>query len=223
MKLKQIRTERRRLADEVYDQLLRAIQDNEIGKNERLVQERIAADLNISRTPVREALLRLEQDGILASSPRGGFLIHKINNDEVRELYQARAAIEGQAVRILAFRNEPDENEKLRATIEEAEKIPTPSVEAYFDANRTIHRRIVELSRNRYLLEMFDNIWNRGTSFQLFAAIEKVDLSKSLGDHMTLAEAIETGDPAHAGEVIIKHISDGFELQIEALEKEYES
>ena len=70
---------------------------------------------------------------------------------------------------------------------------------------------------------MFDNIWNRGTSFQLFAAIEKVDLSKSLGDHMALAEAIETGDPAHAGEVIIKHISDGFELQIEALEKEYES
>lgn len=220
MKLKQIRPERRRLADDVYEQLLRAIQDNEIGKNERLVQERLAADLNISRTPVREALLRLEQDGILVSSPRGGFLIHKITNDEVRELYQARAAVEGQAVRILAFRNEPAVNAKLRKTIERAESTPEPNVEAYFEANRTIHRRIVELSRNRYLLEMFDNIWNRGTSFQLFAAIEKVDLAKSLGNHMTLAEAIETGDPAHAGEVIIKHISDGFELQIEALEKD---
>lgn len=220
MKLKQIRTERRRLADEVYDQLLHAIQDNEIGKNERLVQERLAADLNISRTPVREALLRLEQDGILVSSPRGGFLIHKITNEEVRELYQARAAIEGQAVRILAYRNEPEVNAKLRKTVTAAEDIKNPSVEAYFNANRDIHRRIVELCRNRYLLEMFDNIWNRGTSFQLFAAIEKIDLSKSLGDHMTLVDAIETGGPAHAGEVIIQHIANGFELQIAALEHE---
>ena len=66
------------------------------------MQEKLAEQLQISRTPVREALLRLEQDGILVSSPRGGFALYKMSEDEVRELYQARAAIEGQAVRILA-------------------------------------------------------------------------------------------------------------------------
>ena len=61
MALKSIRSERRRLADEVYHQLLDAILAGEVGPNDRLVQERLAAEMEISRTPVREALLRLEQ------------------------------------------------------------------------------------------------------------------------------------------------------------------
>ncbi len=217
MALKSIKAERRRLADEVYQQILGAILNNELGQNDRLVQEKLAAELQISRTPVREALLRLEQDGILVTSPRGGFVLHHMSEVEVEELYQARAAVEGQAVRILATHNDPKVNAGLRATIEEEENITSQTVGAYFEANRNIHRRIVELCQNRYLLEMFDNIWNRAISFHLFAAIEKVDLSKSLGDHMQLVDAIETGDPRHAEDAIINHIAEGFELQIEAL------
>ncbi|MGI9357054.1 MAG: GntR family transcriptional regulator [Rhizobiaceae bacterium] len=217
VQLKKITSERRRLADEVYDQLLEAIRTGQIGADERLVQEKLATELKISRTPVREALMRLEQDGILVVSPRGGFIIHKMDDQEVRELYQARAAIEGQAVRILASQNEADNNRKLRQFIEQEEDISAPTTRAYFEANRKIHRAFVELTQNRYLLEMFDNIWNRATSYQLFAAIEKIDLSQSLGDHMVLVDAIESGDPAVAMEAIISHITDGFDLQIEAL------
>lgn len=217
MALKSIRSERRRLADEVYDQLMSAILSGDIGPEDRLVQERLAAEMDISRTPVREALIRLEQEGVLATSPRGGFALHRIDTGEIRELYQARAAVESQAARILAHQNDPMKNAALRATIARAEKITDPSVEGYFNANRTIHRRFVELVDNRYLLEMFDNIWNRGIAFRLFAAIEKVDLSKSLGDHMALVDAIETGDKTRALDAFIEHIQDGFDLQMEAL------
>ena len=65
---------------------------------------------------------------------------------------------------------------------------------------------------------MFDNIWNRGVSYNLFAAIANVDLAKSLGDHLRLVDAIESGDPTIAMEAIVDHIAHGFELQIEALE-----
>ena len=217
MALKSIKSERRRLADEVYNQLMQAILGGEIGPDDRLVQERLAAEMEISRTPVREALLRLEQDGVLVTSPRGGFTLYRMGEGEIRELYQARAAVESQAARILASQNDGFKNSELRATIEKEENISTPSVRAYFDANRLIHRRFVELVNNRYLLEMFDNIWNRGTAFQLFAAIEKVDLSKSLGDHMALVDAIETGDKGVALEAFIDHIQDGFDLQMEAV------
>lgn len=217
MQLKQIKPERKRLADEVYDQLVEAIRTEQIGANERLVQERLATELKISRTPVREALMRLEQDGILIMSPRGGFVIYKMTDQEVRELYQARAAIEGQAVRILASQNKSENNARLRETIRREEDISAATVRAYFEANRKIHRVFVELTNNRYLVEMFDNIWNRATSYQLFAAIEKIDLSKSLGDHMGLVDAIESGDPTTAMDAIITHITDGFDLQIEAL------
>lgn len=219
MALKQIKQDRQRLADIVYEQLLEAIQSGTISSDERLVQEKLAEELQISRTPVREALLRLEQDGILTSSSRGGFSIHRMTNSEVKELYQARAAIEGQAVRILAVENSREKNRALRETIEREENIGSSSVRSYFEANRKIHRRIVELTDNRYLIEMFDNIWNRGVSYNLFAAIEKLDLSMSLGDHIRLVDAIETGDPTVALDTIIDHITHGLELQFEALEQ----
>jgi DNA-binding GntR family transcriptional regulator len=175
--------------------------------------------LQISRTPVREALLRLEQDGILVTSPRGGFTLYKMSRKEVRELYQARAAIEGQAVRILASNKDKSVISRLREIIAREENISSNSVDAYFNANRKIHRAMVELTDNRYLLEMFDNIWNRATSYNLFAAIEKVDLANSLGDHLRLVDAIETGNPTLAMEAIVDHITDGFELQVKALER----
>ena len=215
--LKSIKSERRRLADEVYHQLMAAIMNHEIGPDDRLVQERLAAEMEISRTPVREALLRLEQEGVLSTSPRGGFVLYRMGEGEIRELYQARAAVESQAARILAAQNDAFKNRELRATIAREENIANPSIRAYFDANRKIHRRFVELVENRYLLEMFDSIWNRGTAFQLFAAIEKVDLSNSLGDHMALVDAIETGDRTHALDAFIDHIQDGFDLQMAAV------
>ncbi len=219
MQLKKIKTDRPRLADEVYQQILTAIRAGDIKDEDRLVQERLAADLQISRTPIREALLRLEQDGILDSSPRGGFIIHRISDQEVKELYQARAAIEGQAARILAVENNKDKLASLRATIEREENISSPTIEAYFEANRSIHRTFIVQCENRYLLEMFDNIWNRGVGYYLFAAIEKLDLSKSLGDHMSLVDSIASADPTVAMDSVVAHITDGFDLQLEALAK----
>lgn len=223
MGLTKISRDRRRLADIVYDQLVDAIQSGSIAADERLVQEKLADELQISRTPIREALLRLEQDGILVSSPRGGFLIHNMTDQEVRELYQARAAIEGQAMRILATMNDPEKNADLRETINREENISSPSISAYFEANRNIHRRFLELSGNRYLTEMFDNIWNRGVSYNLFAAIDRLDLSKSFGDHVRLVDAIETGDVTLATDAITDHVKHGYEMQIEALNKDTNS
>lgn len=217
MALKSIRPARRRLADEVYAELIDAIKRQEIGPDTDLVQEKLAAEMQISRTPVREALLRLEQEGVIEISSRGSFRLYRMSDDEVKELYQSRAAIEGQAARIICVRNDVNDFAKLRKTIEREESAKHDSSQAYFDANRTIHRRFVELADNRYLLEMFDIIWGRATAFFLFAAIENIDLSKSLGDHMALVDAIENGDKTEALEVVIQHIHDGFDLQIEGL------
>jgi DNA-binding GntR family transcriptional regulator len=214
---KNIQPVRRRLADEVYDQLVSAIMNLDIGQQDRLVQEKLATDLGISRTPVREALMRLEQEGVLQKSAQGGYRLHQMSDQEVRELYQTRAAIEGQVARILAEKNDPSDLAKLRETIKREENISSASIRDYFEANRNIHRHFVELANNRYLLEMFDMTWGKAMAFQLFAQIENVDLSKSLGDHMALVDVIETGDKVEALEVFIQHIQDGFDLQMQGI------
>ena len=140
-----------------------------------------------------------------------------MSDQEVRELYQTRAAIEGQVARILAERHTPQDIATLRKTISKEENISSNSVREYFEANRNIHRKFVELANNRYLLEMFDMTWGKAMSFQLFAQIQSIDLSKSLGDHMALVDVIETGDKIESLEVFIRHIQDGFDLQMEAI------
>ena len=95
--------------------------------------------------------------------------------------------------------------------------IVAPSVRAYFEANRNIHRANVELARNRFLLDMFNMIWGKAQVFPLFATIEQVDLSNSLGDHTSSVDVIASGDRAEALETFINHIQDGFELQVQGL------
>ena len=217
MALHSISTQRRRLADEVYDQLVSAIMEREIGPDDRLVQEKLASELDISRTPVREALLRLEKEGVLRVANSGGFRLAKITEEETLELYQARAAIEGQAARILAARNDSGELQTLRDVITRAETLTNPTTRDYFVANRTIHRAFMEAAGNRFLMEMFDMIWGRAMAFHLFAAIEHANIASSLGNHIALVDVLATGDRAAALEEFTNHIQDGFNLHIDGI------
>lgn len=210
---KSLSTPKKRLADQVYDQLLEAIHNGGILPNDQIVQEKLAEQFEISRTPVREALLRLEQERIIEVAKRGGFKIRVISERETEEIYRARAAIECYAMRMLAAQHTSELLAQLRAKIQTAENLQEHSVKAYFKANQTIHRAFVEATENRYLLEMFDNTWNRGTSFRLFASIDNEAMVHSLGDHEALVDAIAGGKPEVAFEKMMEHIDDGLHLQ----------
>jgi len=214
---KKIVAPRIRLADEVYSQIVDAIHKGDIDARKRIVQEKLASELEISRTPVREALLRLEQEGILEMSGRGGFVIRQIESSEVLEIYQARAAIEGHAIRLLTEQKNTKFFAQIEAiiTLEESRDLTTAS--DYYDANKNIHRSFVERTANRYLLEMFDQMWNRGFSFHLFAAITDDELQKSLGNHHQLCSVMRDGDPAVAEAAMRAHIQNGLDLQLNAL------
>ena len=190
---------RQRLADQVYDQIMEAIHGGTISTTDRTVQEKLAEEFGISRTPVREALFRVEQESILEVAGRGSFKIATMSSDEVKEVYETRCAVEAFAARLLAQRNDNATCDKLREIIAQAEELENKATKAYFQANRTVHRSIVEASNNRFLLEFIDNLWNRGSSFALFATLEETSLEKSLGDHMALIQGPGLHRTAHPG------------------------
>ena len=217
MSFKSIQPARRRLADEVYDELIEAIIRRDIGPGDSLVHEKLATEMQISRTPVREALMRLKSEGVLEVSNSGSFRLYQMNDEEVKELYQSRAAVEGQCARILAVNHTQDDIDTLRRVVEREESIPDKTARSYFEANRNIHMAFVKQANNRFLMDMFNMIWGKALVFPLFATIENVKLEKSLGDHMQLIEAIASGDKTDALEVFTDHIQDGFDLQIKGL------
>ncbi|MDH6198602.1 DNA-binding GntR family transcriptional regulator [Mycobacterium frederiksbergense] len=207
-----------RIADEIYDQLLEAITQGRIAPDDRLVQERLAAELGISRTPLREALLRLEQEGMLVRAGRAGFELRQITEAEVQQIYGARQAIEGYAARFLADHGRPEDFREIEKQIDAEERRDLVSVADYYHSSRRVHRQFTAHTHNPYLLEMFDSMWNRAVSFHIYATTMQMDaLAESVREHRALLEGIRSSDGAQASELMCQHIAEGLQLQLEAM------
>ncbi len=150
-----IEPRRARLADEVYRQVLEAVLAGDLRPGERILQDRIAEGINVSRTVVRETLLHLEREGILARARTAGFTVRGIAEDEVREIYQAREAIEEYAARLVAEQRSVASLRRIAPTIKKVDAIETGGVQEHFHANRRIHRSIVKETGNEYLPKSF--------------------------------------------------------------------
>lgn len=207
-----------RLADEVYRQILLAIAGGIIAPSDRIVQEKLAAEFQISRTPVREALLRLEQEGVLVTAGRGGFTLRLISDDDAREIYSARQAIEGYSARILAEANNETAFTLIAEVIQTEESRDIATAVEYYEANKAIHRAFVLQTGNRYLLEMFDLMWNRSISFHVFAStMDDEALSASLREHLDLLDAVRGSNGDVAARAMREHIARGLDLQLSTL------
>lgn len=215
--MQRIKINRPRLAEMVYEQIVSGLQSGEIAPDQRLHQEKLAEVLSVSRTPVREALLRLEHEGLLAPCTNGGFEIRQASPDEVRDIYQTRQAIEGFSAGLIAQNHNPDTVANLRSVIEHEECKTLKTNAEYYETNRTMHRAFVKATGNMFLLENFDAIWNRGISIQTFKSLESPELAKSLQGHLALCDAIETGNFDVAQTTMHEHIAEGCELQLAAL------
>ncbi|HER26459.1 MAG TPA: GntR family transcriptional regulator [Rhodospirillales bacterium] len=198
-----------RLAEDVYDQILSAIIDGQFAPGERLIQEKIATQINISRTPVREALLRLEQEGILELSGRKGFVIRQLSDNEVTELYGVREAIEGYAAFIVAGHRNPEKLAAIQAAVEAEYELSDRNLESEFRCNRHIHRTIVEQADNPVLLDFFDSIWGRSVSLWLFAATRTNPSQTDPDVHRQLLKVLQTGSPEEARTAMAGHVRDG--------------
>ncbi len=214
MKFKQAPTVQPRLAIDVYDQILHAIVNGQFKPGERLIQEQIAEEINVSRTPVREALLRLEQEGVLEQSGRKGFSIRDISDDEVRSMYGAREAIEGYAAYRLAASGTPEALAELKISVDAELQPGQRTLEQEFIVNRDIHRLIVEQTGNRVLLDMFQNLWNRGISLWLFASTQTGKEIPEPEAHLDLYNVIADGTPEEAHSEMIQHIRNGLKLHL---------
>ncbi|MGI8517861.1 MAG: GntR family transcriptional regulator [Acidimicrobiia bacterium] len=207
-----------RLADFIYRQVFDAIIAGRLPPGDRVVQEQLAAEMEVSRTPVREALLRLEAEGIVESSGRGGFVVRSLGVDEARKIYDLRAAIEGYAARMVAEQGDPGAIESIRQAISKT-GAGASSVEEGFELNRAVHRSIVVATGNSMFIEAVDAIWGRSQAFLLYAKLHAADLRflDAEPTHEAVLAAIESGDGVAAQGAMVGHILSGLDLQAQAL------
>jgi len=197
------------LAEVAYERILAAVLDGGFGPGDRLIMDRLAEDLGISRTPVRDALRRMESDGLVEAATKG-FVIRTPGIDDVRAMYQAREPVEGWAVRMVAARSDEAAGPITAALdrLAEASGTALPGSEAY-RANRDFHRAVVEAAGNPVVVDCFDAIWGRGLAALSFAESARHGTTVDVDEHRLLADAVLSGDPDRAEAEMLAHIRRG--------------
>ena len=203
-----------RLAAEVYDRLVEALVQGTVNPGDRLIQDRLAEDLDVSRTPVRDALLRLKEEGVVEPSGRRGYVVRSLSESDVRDLYGARDAVEGHAAALVAGLGE-DALVEVRAALTQATARKLRSSRDSFEANRLFHRTVVEVTRNVYLLNFFDAIWGRAISalaYHDFYVHSPHD--EFVAEHEALIDELAAGDSDRARRAMTEHIAWGLERTV---------
>lgn len=194
------------LADLAYQRISEAMLSGMLEPGSRLVMDQLAEQLDISRTPVRDALARLEREGMVEPNGRRGFMVRTLSLADTLNIYEAREAIEGFAARRVAELEGPA-IDKVRTAVHATADIDMSDARATYEANMTIHRVVVEASGNPALVDMFDMLWHRARSFVAFANYMARDSSgETVEDaHLGLVYALEDG-PDSAFEAMRDHI-----------------
>jgi DNA-binding GntR family transcriptional regulator len=201
---------RSRLRDDIVGRLANLIATGELDR-ERLKEVELATQLGVSRTPLREALLILESEGLVVSEAHKGFRVAAISEARVRELYPILGALEGLAVR--------ESGEPLRARAGELRELNAALRASRTKARRhALDRRFHELLRdrcpNRALVELVRRLWLQAQRFDGAADRGMADPAGSLRDHVAITDAIGRGDFAGAATQLDEHWRRGIDVVV---------
>ena len=197
---------------DAYTLILEAIDGGIYRPGDRLVEAELADRLGVSRTPVREALQRLETQSMLARDGRS-LIVASLDHNQLAELYAVRAELEGLAARLAAKHASPEEVKVLADMIEEDRaKVDNPV--ALSRANRRFHRQIHLASHNRYLVQQLELVHRSMALLATTSLAAEGRGSVALAEHLAIVKAIEAGDGAAAQQALRSHISKAFETRL---------
>lgn len=202
------------LADSAYQRISEALLAGAIEPGSRLVMDQLAEQLDISRTPVRDALLRLEREGMVEPSGRRGYVVRELIGADSTHLYEAREAVECYAAARAAGLGQ-DAYEYVKKVVESVVDTDLSDVHAVYHANVAVHRAFVEVLDNPVLLELFDEVWQGARGMSMFADYRahernQVSITKT---HRPLVRALRRGSE-FAGEAMCAHIRAGLSVHL---------
>lgn len=223
---------------DVVDYIRSKILTGEYGPEGRLVEEQIAGELGVSRTPVRQALTIIEAEGLVEIFPNRGAIVASFSFDEVWSVYDLRAVLEGLAARRATESIGEAELEKLRGLASEMEQLDRELREAntapgrlsddvhkerircLVNANQDFHQTIVAASRNRRLEKLMRRTVQLPMVLKAFSWYRPAERAVINHQHRKVLRALESGDAQRAELVMTEHIYEGRDVILRALEED---
>ncbi len=208
-----------RLAELAYQALRAAVQDGVLEPGQRIPELELCALLKVSRTPVREALRRLQSDGMVVHAPGGGLAVAQHDLRAMAELYDVRESLEGTAAALAARHADRTELRVLEAILAAHRELPDDA-RVHARENKVLHEHIYRAAHNRFLLgslqSLHDSLALLGRT--TFAAPGRIQ--EAWAEHAAIVAAIARHDEAEAEALARQHVRRGYEIRLEQVTHE---
>ncbi|HBQ87432.1 MAG TPA: GntR family transcriptional regulator [Syntrophomonas sp.] len=209
------------LRELVLEAIREAIITGTLKPRERLMEIQLAEELGVSRTPIREALRKLELEGFIVMVPRKGAYVADLTFKDIADVFEIRAALEGLAAGLAAERITDDELENMeRLLVEKAEAIAEKDIEKLVAADTKFHDALYRASRNQRLSNIISNLREQIQRFRTTSLSYPGRSRRSLEEHRSIVEAIQSRDVQSARQAAQEHIENAENSMIESIKKD---
>ena len=193
--------------ESVYEQVREAIARGELHPNERLVEADLTDRYGVSRSAVRTALVRLEQEGLVEHERNRGVRVRLIGEDEAVEIYVTRSVLEALAARKAAERADDDDLTELTKIIEKiTERLDVDDLMAASDLNMELHDKIIAISGHRTAARLVSTLNSHLVRFHYRTILQPERPKRSLAEHGAIVQAIADHDPDAAEQAMRDHL-----------------
>jgi DNA-binding GntR family transcriptional regulator len=198
--------------DQAYAALKQAIMSADIYAHReeiRLDERQLGQALGVSRTPIREAMTLLEQEGFLRTLPRRGVFIVRKTKKQIIEMIEMWAAIESMAARLATLNASDEDIGALRHMFDEFHNAtPAEHIDEYSDANIAFHQAIIGLSGSHLMGKTIENLFIHVRAIRRMTISQRDRAERSIVDHMRIIEALEKRDTELAERLVRQHSLD---------------
>ena len=198
--------------DQAYASLKQAIMNADIYAHRdeiRLDERQLSQALGVSRTPIREAMTLLEQEGFLRTVPRRGVFIVRKTKKEIIEIIEVCAALESMAARLATINASDESLGALRHMFDEFNNsTPTEHIDEYSDANIAFHQAIIALSGSHLMGKTIENLFIHVRAIRRMTISQRDRAERSIVDHMRIIEALERRNTELAERLVRQHSLD---------------
>lgn len=208
------------LRELVTDNIRQAIINGDFPPGMRLMELQLAADLGVSRTPIREAIRKLELEGLIVMIPRRGAYVANFSIKDINEVYEIRTALEVLAAGLAAERiNEKELEEMERLLINMRPAIDAMNIPKIAEEDSAFHEVIYKASRNERLINIISNLREQINSIRSKSMFYPGRLTAMMEEHRTIVDAIAQGDPEAAEKAVQTHMENAERTLLKTIEE----